>query len=140
MVANFSVVGQATDMHPIVRDEIYRIVYEAIRNAYVHSKANRLDVELKYAENLSVRVSDDGVGIDPEVSDKGKTGHFGVPGMRERAARIGAKLTFISSPDSGTQITLVVPGKIIFRNPRPTRFNFINVLRKLGIKSRKAGR
>jgi len=135
MAANFSVVGEATDMHPIMRDEIYRIVYEAIRNAHVHSKATRLDVELKYAENLSVRVNDNGVGIDPQVSDKGKTGHFGIQGMRERAARIGAKLTFNSSPASGTEVTLVVPGKIIFRNPRPTRFGFLNhVFRKLARK------
>lgn len=141
MVADFSVVGETTDMHPIVRDEIYRIVYEAIRNAYLHSQGSRLEVELKYGQNLSVRVSDNGKGIDPDVSDKGKTGHFGIPGMQERAARIGAKLTFISSPASGTEITLVVPGKIIFRNARRTRFGVINhVLRKLGIKPRKADR
>ena len=135
MAADFSVVGETRDMHPIVRDEIYRIVYEAIRNAFVHSRAGRLAVELKYEQDLSVRVSDDGVGIDPDVSDKGKTGHFGIQGMRERAARIGARLTFISSPGSGTEITLVVPGKIIFRNPPRTRFAFLkSVLRKLRVR------
>jgi signal transduction histidine kinase len=135
MAADFLVVGETRDMHPIVRDEIYRIVYEAIRNAYVHSRGGRLEVELKYAQDLSVRVCDNGIGIDPDVSDKGKTGHFGIQGMRERAARIGAKLTFISSPASGTEITLVVPGKIIFRNPPRTRFAvFKNVLRKLRVR------
>ena len=139
MVANFSVVGETADMHPIVRDEIYRIVYEAIRNAYIHSRGSRLEVELKYAQNLSVRVSDNGIGIDPDVSDKGKTGHFGIQGMRERAARIGAKLTFISSPTSGTEVTLLVPGKIIFRNPR--RFGFMGrVFRKLARKRGKTDR
>ena len=141
MVADFSVAGETRDMHPIVRDEIYRIVYEAIRNAYIHSRGSRLEVELKYAQNLSVRVSDDGIGIDPDVSDKGKTGHFGIQGMRERAARIGAKLTITSSPDSGTEITLVVPGKVIFRNPRRSRFGFINrLVRKLARKSGKVDR
>jgi signal transduction histidine kinase len=135
MVASFSVAGETTDMHPIVRDEIYRIVYEAIRNAYIHSRGSRLEVELKYAQNLFVRVSDNGIGIDPAVSDKGKTGHFGIQGMRERAARIGAKLTFNSSPASGTEVTLLVPGKIIFRNPRRTRFGFLNhISRKLAKK------
>jgi signal transduction histidine kinase/ligand-binding sensor domain-containing protein len=122
MTVNFSVAGEAKDMHPIVRDEIYRIGYEAIRNAYAHSGAGRLELELKYAQDLSLRVSDNGVGIDPSMLDRGKEGHFGLQGMRERAARIGAKLTFVSSPASGTEITLVVPGNIIFRNPRATRF------------------
>jgi len=61
-----------------------------------------------------VRVKDNGVGIDPTIVDHGKDGHFGLPGMRERAARIGAKLTFISSASSGTDVNLIVPGKIIF--------------------------
>ena len=97
MAASFSVVGDAKEMHPIVRDEVYRIGYEAIRNALVHSAATRLEVELRYAQDLTVRVSDNGIGIDPAVLDKGKDGHFGLPGMRERAARIGGKFTLVSS-------------------------------------------
>ena len=69
-------VGDAYEMHPIVRDEIYRIGYEAIRNACVHSGANQLDVELRYAHDLALRVSDNGIGIDPDIVDKGKEGHF----------------------------------------------------------------
>jgi signal transduction histidine kinase/ligand-binding sensor domain-containing protein len=118
MAVNFSVVGNAREMHPIVRDEVYRIGYEAIRNAFVHSAATRLEVELRYAQDLSVRVSDNGVGIDPAVSDKGKDGHFGLPGMRERAARIGGKFTLVSSPASGTEVMVVVPGSIVFRKTR----------------------
>lgn len=115
MAVTFSVIGDAREMHPIVRDEVYRIGYEAIRNAFMHSGASRLEVELKYAHDLRVRVSDNGIGIDAAVVDKGKDGHFGLPGMRERAARIEGKLTFVSSATSGTEITLVVPGGIIFR-------------------------
>lgn len=111
----FSVVGDARDMHPIIRDEIYRIGYEAIRNACVHSGANRLEVELRYAQDLIVRVSDDGRGIDPAVVENGKPGHFGLQGMRERAARIGARLSLVSSANSGTQVTVVVPGSVIYR-------------------------
>ena len=113
--ATFSVVGDARDMHPIVRDEIYRIGYEAIRNACLHAEASRLEVELRYAHDLSVRVKDDGVGIDPVVIAEGKDGHFGLKGMRERADRIGANLTIVSSANTGTEITLVVPGGIVFR-------------------------
>ncbi len=111
----FSVVGDARDMHPIIRDEIYRIGYEAIRNACVHSGASRLEVELRYAQDLVVRVSDDGRGIDPAVAENGKPGHFGLQGMRERAARIGAKLRLVSSANSGTQVTVVVPGRVVYR-------------------------
>jgi len=68
MEASFSVVGEPTEMHPIVRDEVYRIGYEAIRNACVHSQAARIQVELTYADDLVLCVSDDGHGIDPEAA------------------------------------------------------------------------
>jgi signal transduction histidine kinase len=115
MEASFSVVGDTREMHPIVRDEVYRIGYEAIRNACAHSQASKIQVTLTYAEELGVRVSDNGVGIDPLVADRGKEGHFGLQGMRERAARIAGKLTVTGSPSSGTEVKLVVPGKIIYR-------------------------
>jgi signal transduction histidine kinase/ligand-binding sensor domain-containing protein len=115
MEASFSVVGDVREMHPIVRDEVYRIGYEAIRNACVHSQASKLQVILTYAEELGVRVTDNGVGIDPLVLDHGKEGHFGLQGMRERAARIAGKLIVTGSPSSGTEIRLVVPGNIIYR-------------------------
>jgi signal transduction histidine kinase len=118
MTVTFSVVGEAREMHPIVRDEVYRIGYEAIRNAAMHSRASRLEVELKYAQDLMIRVSDNGIGIDPAVADQGKDGHFGLQGMRERAARIGGKLTLVSSATSATEITLVVPGGIVFRKAK----------------------
>jgi signal transduction histidine kinase len=121
MAVTFSVVGDAREIHPIVRDEIYRIGYEAIRNACMHSGASRLEVELRYTRNLALRVSDNGTGMDPATADRGKYGHFGLQGMRERAARIGGKLTLGSSSSSGTEIKLIVPGGIIFRKTMPVR-------------------
>jgi signal transduction histidine kinase len=112
---SLSVVGDTRDMHPIVGDEVYRIGYEAIRNACVHSQASKLRVTLIYADELSVDVSDNGVGIDSLIADRGREGHFGLQGMRERAARIAGKLIVNSAPESGTQVKLVVPGKIIYR-------------------------
>ena len=119
MAVIFSVVGDAKEMHPIVRDEIYRIGYEAIRNACTHSGASRLEVELRYARDLALRVDDNGTGIDPAIADRAKDGHFGLQGMRERAARIGGKLTLGSSSNSGTEVRLIVPGGICFRKMRP---------------------
>ncbi len=127
----FSVVGPAREMHPIVRDEIYRIGYEAIRNACMHSGASRLEVELRYADGLALRVSDNGVGIDPAIADRGKAGHFGLMGMRERAARIGAKFTLESSSNRGTEITLIVPGGTIFRKTTPVRRSLFTRIRTI---------
>jgi signal transduction histidine kinase/ligand-binding sensor domain-containing protein len=117
MAVSFTVIGSAREMHPIVRDEIYRIGYEAIRNACLHSGASQLEVEILYADDLTLRVRDNGIGIDPLVSDQGKEGHFGLSGMRERAGRIGGKFSLSSSAQSGTAMTLVVPGDIIFLQP-----------------------
>ena len=128
---SFSVIGDAKEMHPVVRDEIYRIGYEAIRNACMHSGGGRLEVALSYAEDLTMCVFDNGIGIDPAVSDKGRDGHFGLQGMRERAARIGAKLTLRSSSNSGTEIRLVVPGGIIFRKTTAARRSLFTRMRTL---------
>jgi hypothetical protein len=131
MTVTFSVVGDAREMHPIVRDEINRIGYEAIRNAGTHSGASRLEVELRYANDLLLRVSDNGTGIDPAIADRGKDGHFGLQGMRERATRIGGKLTLGSSSNSGTEIKLVVPGSIIFRKTMPARRSLFTKIKNL---------
>jgi nitrate/nitrite-specific signal transduction histidine kinase len=80
-----------------------------------------LEVELRYAKDLALRVGDNGTGIDPAIADKGKDGHFGLQGMRERAARIGGNLTLGSSSNSGTEIKLIVPGGIIFLKTGPVR-------------------
>ena len=121
MRVDFSVVGASKEMHPIVRDEVYRIGYEAIRNSIVHSNASLLQVELRYDQDLSVRVKDNGIGIDPVVLSEGKNQHFGLQGMKERAARIGGKLTLNSSATSGTEVVITVPGSIVFRK-RATDF------------------
>ncbi len=128
MAVTFSVVGNAREMHPIVRDEIYRIGYEAIRNACTHSGASQLEVELRYAHDLTLRVNDNGVGIDPVVADSGKNGHFGLQGMRERTSRIGGKLTLGSSSSSGTEIRLMVPGGIVFRKTMATRRSLFTII------------
>ena len=131
MTVALSVIGNAREMHPIVRDEVYRIGYEAIRNAYGHSKGSRLAVGLTYDQDLTLRVADNGMGIDPATLDKGKDGHFGLQGMRERAARIGGKLTLMSTLASGTEIELIVPGRIIFRKTSGLRPRWLAGLKTL---------
>jgi signal transduction histidine kinase/ligand-binding sensor domain-containing protein len=123
--------GAAQEMHPIMRDEVYRIGYEAIRNACSHSEGSRLEVDLSYARNLVVRVRDNGKGIHPDIAASGRTGHFGLKGMQERALRIGGNLTLSSSPFSGTEVELTVPGNVVFFQTRPARRNMFVRLRAL---------
>jgi signal transduction histidine kinase len=100
-------------MHPVVRNEIYRVGYEAIRNACTHSRGSRLEVALNYGHDLVLRVKDDGVGVDPTIGFHGNEGHFGLQEMHERVARIEGRLTVASSASSGTEIVVVVPGGIV---------------------------
>ena len=130
MTVTFSVIGDSRDMHPIVRDEVYRIGYEAIRNACLHSTATRLEIDLIYSRDLTLSVNDNGTGFDPAIIESGKDEHFGLQGMRERAAHISAKLALMTSA-SGTKIRLVVPGGIIFQTSSPFRQRLFAKIRTL---------
>jgi signal transduction histidine kinase len=116
--------GPTGDMIPLVRDEVYWIGYEAIRNAIRHSGARRIDIHLVRNHELELRISDDGQGIAQEILHYGKAGHFGLKGMRERATRIGATLTILSSPNPGTVVTLIVPARLIFATSSGSRLHF----------------
>jgi signal transduction histidine kinase len=107
-------------VHPIVADEVYHIAHEAIRNAGMHARASKLLVELEYGQRLILRITDDGIGMGSDLLEEGRPGHFGLQGMRERAAHIEGKLTFTSAPGSGTVVTLIVPGGIAFQTPQST--------------------
>ena len=102
--------GAPHDLHPILRDEVYRITGEGIRNAFRHAEAKQIEVEIHYDDRrVRVRVRDDGKGIDPKlISDDGREGHFGLRGMRERAKLIGGKLTVWSELDAGTEVELSI--------------------------------
>jgi ligand-binding sensor domain-containing protein/signal transduction histidine kinase len=129
--ATFVVSGSAKEMHPLLREEIYRIGCEAIRNACMHSEAGRVDVELLYGEDFVLSVTDNGKGIAPDVVTNGRQGHFGLPGMRERAARIGGKFNLVTSPTSGTQVVLRIPGILISSEADITRPAKLATLRAL---------
>jgi len=115
--------GTPRALHPIVRDEVFRIVGEALRNAFRHAAAKQIEVELRYDERqLRVRVRDDGKGIDPEVlRAEGPEGHFGLRGMRERAKLAGGKLTVWSGLDAGTEVELSIAGPRAYSSPSPDR-------------------
>ena len=109
-----SIEGPDREMKSLVRDEVHWIAYEAIRNACNHSGARTVSITLVNTQDLELCIRDDGKGIPSEILLEGKAGHFGLRGMRERASHIGATLTIASSTGTGTEVTLLVPGKKIF--------------------------
>jgi signal transduction histidine kinase/ligand-binding sensor domain-containing protein len=114
--------GQPRRLHPLLRDEVYRIGREALVNAFRHSGASRVDVELRYAPTqMHLVVRDDGCGIDTSLLQSGREGHWGLPGMRERAEKIGGRLRVWSRASAGTEVELFVPGHIAFREPTPEK-------------------
>jgi signal transduction histidine kinase/ligand-binding sensor domain-containing protein len=107
--------GTPRPLRPIVSDEVYLIGREALSNAFQHSRARGIEVELEYAtSHLRVLVRDNGEGIDPEVVRSGRDGHWGLSGMKERTERIGGKLRVLSHGAAGTEVELSVPGRIAF--------------------------
>jgi signal transduction histidine kinase len=111
------VLGSPRNLNPLVRDEVYHIGRELLVNAFRHSRASCIEVELEYARwRFRMVVRDDGCGIDPEVLRAGREGHWGLPGMRERAERVGAKLTVWSRAAAGTEVALSVPNSIAFES------------------------
>src|SRR5260221_14302738 len=97
-----TVTGRQTPLAREILHEIYRIGREALVNAFCHSGAKRIELELEYSDSeLYVRIRDNGCGIDPQMLEKGRDGHWGLAGMRERATRIGGLFKISSSPAAG---------------------------------------
>ena len=115
--ARFHVVveGKPRDLHPILRDEVYAIAREAVRNAFRHAQARNIEADITYnGSSFRLRIRDDGRGIDPRIVAEGRAGHYGVPGMRERARRIGGKLDVWTGTGAGTEIELSIPGSVAY--------------------------
>jgi signal transduction histidine kinase/ligand-binding sensor domain-containing protein len=108
--------GKQRELNPILRDEIYRIAREALRNAFRHARAQKIEAEITYSDSeFLLNVRDDGHGIDPVIANQGaRAGHWGLPGMRERAKSFGGKLEVWSETGAGTEIELSVPGAIAY--------------------------
>lgn len=114
---DYRVVANATarPVRPMIRDEVYRVGREALVNAFVHARASSIEVEVEYANRyLRVLVRDDGCGIDSQVLQSGRAEHWGLPGMRERAGKMGANLKLRSRPGMGTEVEMTVPGAIAY--------------------------
>ncbi len=110
--------GDRKTMSSTVSSDICRIALELMRNAYQHARATRIEAELRYGDSMfRLRIRDDGSGIDPKVlKEGGRTGHWGLRGVRERADRIGGSLDLWSESGGGTEVQLLVPAEIAYEN------------------------
>jgi signal transduction histidine kinase/streptogramin lyase len=108
--------GPQQPLTPLLQDEVYRIGRETLRNAFRHAHASRIEAEIRYDRDMfRLRIRDDGKGIDSNVLKEGtRTGHWGLPGMHERAQRLGGHLKIWSEPGAGTEAELTVPARIAY--------------------------
>jgi len=126
-----SVESTPRTLNAILRDEVYRIAVEALRNAFHHAQAHQIEVEIVYGERqLLLRVHDDGKGMDADVLNHGSAGHFGLPGMRERAKLIGGSLEVRSKAGSGTEVELAIPSAVAYTKSSATRRWFFRRFRR----------
>ncbi|WP_457354356.1 sensor histidine kinase [Sphingomonas sp. UYP23] len=111
-----TVEGRPRAVTPLVEDELQRIGEEALRNAYQHSKATKIEGKVGYrGEILTLEIRDDGVGLPAEVSSLGsRSGHYGLLGMRERARRIGGVISIVSEDGKGSVVLVSVPAKTAY--------------------------
>ncbi|RRA49286.1 sensor histidine kinase [Acidipila sp. EB88] len=114
--AAFTVLGDPRPLHSAIREEIRSIVREAITNTCRHAGATEVALEIRYGTTLGVVVRDNGKGISANIAENGRRGHFGLQGMKERAARIGGNVSISSPRKGGTEISLVISGDTAFRH------------------------
>jgi signal transduction histidine kinase len=134
-VHNVIVTGETRSLNPVVHDEIVKIGREALFNSYRHATATTVETELNYSSSdLRIHFRDDGRGIDPGVLANGnRAGHYGLPGMRERASKVGAKLDIYSRSGVGTEVELRVPATIAYHPGTKARGHWLHRLFGRGV-------
>lgn len=114
--------GLPEKLCPAIADEVFSIIREASLNAFQHSSASRIAVEIEYnLKNFRFAVRDNGCGINSEILDAGREGHWGISGMRERAEKIGANIKISSRLNFGTEIELSLPNHIALEQTTKSR-------------------
>lgn len=110
--------GTPRAMQTCAAEEAYMIGREALLNAFRHSRAAQVQILVSYGrQGFHLRISDDGIGL-PQGAEA-MTGHWGLEGMRERAARAGGTLTILSGRSGrGTEIDLQIPASFAWEPRR----------------------
>jgi signal transduction histidine kinase len=115
--------GSQRPLTPLLQDEIYRIGREALRNAFRHTHADQIEVEIRYDDGMfRLRIRDDGKGIDSSALEEGACpGHWGLPGTVERAKGISGRLKIWSEVGTGSEVELTLPARVAYVKPAPKR-------------------
>jgi signal transduction histidine kinase len=110
-----AIVGESRAIDTAVEEEVYKIVAEALANAFRHASASTIEADITYDPSaLRIRVRDDGVGIDKALLVSSRTGYLGLAEMRERAQAIRAELNIWSRDAAGTEVELLIPASIAY--------------------------
>jgi ligand-binding sensor domain-containing protein/signal transduction histidine kinase len=134
--------GRPRELSAVVGDEAYRIVREAVYNAYLHAKARRVEIEVTFGHaDLKIRVRDDGIGVAPQILAGGqRPGHWGLPGMRERSESCGGQLHVWSEENAGTEVELRIPAHVAYAQPLVSIFSRVGALLAAVVQNRKIQR
>jgi ligand-binding sensor domain-containing protein/signal transduction histidine kinase len=115
---NIVIKGVTRPLHSEIYEEICRIGRESILNIFQHAQADTIRISIQYsARELQLKFCDNGRGMDAQILSSGRDGHWGIAGMRERAAKIGGKLQISSRATEGTEVELTIPGHIAYNEP-----------------------
>lgn len=109
--------GEHRPLSLAIKEEVIRIERELLLNSFQHAHAHAIEAEIRYQHDIfRLVVRDDGKGIDPKIlKEGGRTGHWGMPGVRERARGIGARLEFWSEAGAGTEVRLTLPAALAYQ-------------------------
>ena len=119
IIFSLVVEGEPREISPLLSEEICSIGREALRNSLLHAKPHRIETEITYSDShLRLRFRDDGIGIDaPTVEKGGRAGHWGIPGMQERAKQIQAQFKLWSKEGAGTEVEVTLPARVVYERP-----------------------
>jgi signal transduction histidine kinase/ligand-binding sensor domain-containing protein len=105
----FTSTGAQRPLREIVRDELAQVLAEGLRNAFKHAHASKVDVHLDYGNRwFQATLRDNGQGMEPATLAAGRSMHWGLRGMRERAMQLGGSCEIVSEPGNGTTIRVRV--------------------------------
>jgi signal transduction histidine kinase/ligand-binding sensor domain-containing protein len=107
LTVQFQVLGTYRALPENIESELLKIGQEAVTNVVRHANANAVKIDLAYeGKKVRMTIADDGRGFEGAVNSSGPEGHFGLRGMRERAAQIGANLKVKSRLGEGTEVDI----------------------------------
>jgi signal transduction histidine kinase len=112
--------GEPRALQMALRADLHRIGKEVLANAFRHARASHIELDISYGHRiLRLRIRDDGIGMDPDLLEQGgRRGHWGLPGIRERARAIGGRLELWSELSRGTEVELTIPAKAAYERSR----------------------